>query len=473
MSRKYTSLIASLLAGILLLTACGGVTGTESTSSENEQGSVAERETTVITSDITAGVSSVEEDSSGYGFSNRDLDPAWDSVTASVSLTDGNNVADGSGVTVSGNDVTITAGGTYIFTGTLNDGSITVAAGEEEKVQLVLSGVSVTNSDGPALYISSGDKVFLTLADDTENYFSDGSDYSVFDGDTELDAAVFSRSDLTINGGGSLTVNGNCKHGIVSKDDLVICGGSVTVNAKNVALEGKDCVKIADAQLNLSAGTDGIRSDNDEDSDRGYIYISSGTIAVNAGSDGLQAETDLYIAGGTITVNAADDACHSNGTATVAGGMLTLACGDDAVHATTTLTVDGGTIEIRAAEGLEATVVVINDGEISITASDDGINAARKSSAYTPTVEINGGTVSVVMGAGDTDGIDANGNIVINGGTVSVSAASPFDYDGTGVINGGTVIVNGQQVSSLSNQMMGGMGGMGGMPGGPGMGRRP
>ena len=240
-----------------------------------------------------------------------------------------------------------------------------------------------------------------------------------------------------------------------------------------MALGGKDCVKIAAATLDLTAGTDGIRSDNEEDEDRGYVYMHSGNITITAGTDGIQAATVLYVAGGTITVDASDDSLHSDGFVTISGGTLTLSSGDDGIHADVTLTIEGGTFDITAAEGLEATVITINDGDVSIEASDDGINAARKSSAYTPLVEINGGNITVVMGPGDTDGVDSNGNIVINGGTVNVSAGSSFDYDGTGVINGGTVMVNGQQVDTLPNQMMGGPG-MGGMMGGPGgMGGRP
>ena len=476
MKKKWTGLMALLLTGSLLLTACGGgntaTANTEET--DNSAMPIVESTTPTVADHTSVTATEITADDSGYEFSERDLDPTYDQVTATVTLSDGGSSADGSGVTVSGSDVTITSAGTYLISGALSDGSITVAAGEEEKVQLVLCGVSVTNSDGPALYVQSGDKVFLTLADGTDNTFSDGSGYTAADGDTELDAAVFSRSDLTVNGGGRLTVNGNNKHGIVSKDDLVITGGTVTVTARNAALCGKDCVKIAAAALTLTAGTDGIRSDNTEDAERGYVYLHSGEITIDAGSDGIQAETVLYVSGGTVTVDSSDDSLHSNGTIRFTGGELTLSSGDDGVHADETLTIDGGTLAITATEGLEATVITINDGDISINASDDGINAARKSSAYTPMVEINDGTVTVVMGAGDTDGIDSNGNIVINGGTVNVSAGSSFDYDGTGVINGGTVIVNGQQVDTLPNQMMGGPGMGGGMMGGPGgMGGRP
>ena len=194
--------------------------------------------------------------------------------------------------------------------------------------------------------------------------------------------------------------------------------------------------------------------------------------------------TALFVAGCSLTVDATDDCLSCDDSITITGGVLKLTSGDDGVHADGTLTVDGGEITVTAAEGLEATVITINDGVIDITASDDGINAAQKSTAYTPLVEINGGTITIVMGAGDTDGVDSNGSIIINGGTLNVTGSSTFDYDGSGVINGGTVIVNGQQVNTLPNQMMGGMGemggamggfggGPGGMIGGPGMGGRP
>ena len=142
------------------------------------------------------------------------------------------------------------------------------------------------------------------------------------------------------------------------------------------------------------------------------------------------------------------------------------------MHAESLLQIDGGNLDITAAEGLEATYIRINDGQINISATDDGVNAAYKSSAYTPTVEINGGTLTVTMGQGDTDGIDSNGNLIITGGTVNVTASSAFDYDGTASFTGGTLIINGQQVDTLPNQMMGGRGGMmgggrGGMMGDP------
>lgn len=431
-------------------------------------------------------------------------------------------------VTISpGDDLTITSAGVYILSGTYTDQMLVVAAGDEDKVQIVLDGVTMTNSAGPVIYVQNADKVFLTALEGTENTLSDGSDYEVIDGDEQLDAAVFSCDDLTVNGSGTITVNGNYKHGIASKDDLVITISDLQVAAVNVGLRGKDCVKLSGATVTVTAGTDGIRSDNGTDADRGYVSVVDSTLTVTAAKDGIQAEnsflsenshisvtsgggysaassnkgfgpfagtwsgTDdsaesykgieagisIQISGGSISVSSADDALHTNGTVLISSGSLKLASGDDGIHADEKITITGGTLDITASEAIEATYVLITGGDITITASDDGINAARKSTAYTPTVEITGGNITITMGAGDTDGIDSNGNILISGGTVSVSGSSAFDYDGTASLSGGTVYVNGQQVTAITNQFMGGgmggFGGMGGQNGGNGWGGGP
>ena len=172
--------------------------------------------------------------------------------------------------------------------------------------------------------------------------------------------------------------------------------------------------------------------------------------------------------GGTYTISAKEDGINTNDSALFTEGVYTIDCKDDAIHTDGMLEFEGGTYTINAAEGLEGTYVMINDGDFTISASDDGINAGQKSDAYYPTVEINGGYVRITMASGDTDGIDANGNLYINGGTVDVTAQFPFDYDNEGKLNGGTVIVNGEEVSELSNQTFGPGGPGGGFQGGPG-----
>ena len=405
-----------------------------------------------------------------------------------------------------GDDLTITKAGVYVLSGVYEDAMLVVDAGSEDKVQLVLDHATLTNENGPVVYVRSADKVFLTAAADTVNTISDGSDYIFTDGDATPDAAVFSRADLTINGAGELTINGNCKHAVVSKDDLVVTAGALYVNAAKVGLNGKDSVTLSGATVSITAGSDGIRSDNGTDAARGAVTVADSAVTIVSGRDGIQAETaftaqnaavtiqsgggsgargqyasesckgikagvSLEILSGTYRIDALDDAIHTNGSLLIRDGVFTLQSGDDGVHANEKAEIAGGTLSISASEGIEASYVLISGGEITIEATDDGINAARKSSVLTPTVEIAGGTLQITMGPGDTDGVDSNGDVIITGGTVSVYGSSSFDYDGGASFTGGVVYVNGQQVTTLPNQFMGGpgMGGPGGgQGGGPG-----
>ena len=341
-------------------------------------------------------------------FSDRDLQQTAD-LTEAVTYA----VADGQ-------DITITEAGVYMLTGQAKDVTVYVAADKEDKVQLVLDGLAITNGDAPAIYVKSADKVFVTTAGDSALAVT-GAFLS--DGDTHTDGVIFSKSDLVLNGTATLTVTSS-ENGIVGKDDLKITGGTYLVSAQSKTIEANDSIRIADGVFELTAGTDGLHAENDDDDTTGYIYLGGGTFTIQAGDDGL--------------------------------------------HATAVIQVDDGELTIAAAEGIEATYVQLNGGTIAISSWDDGINAAQKSKAYRATVEINGGDITIAMGAGDTDGVDSNGNILVNGGTVSVTGNSAFDYDGTGTITGGTVIVNGQQVTTLPNQMMGGRGGFGGGWGGNG-----
>ena len=353
-------------------------------------------------------------------FSDRDLSGGYDTSEAVTITLDGSGAtADSDMVQISGSNVSILGAGTYVLTGTLDNGSVIVDAGEEDKVQLVLDGVSIRSDTFAALYVKQADKVFVTLANGTGSSLSNGGSFTPID-ENDVDAVVYSRDDVTFNGTGSLQISSPAGHGIVGKDELTFTAGVYEITATDNAIRARDSIAIADGSFTVTAGNDGLHAENNDDETLGSIYIAGGTFTVNASDDGL--------------------------------------------YATTLLQIDGGSFDVTAAEGLEATYIRINDGEINISASDDGVNAAYKSSAYTPTVEINGGTLTIVMDAGDTDGVDSNGNLIINGGTIDITGQSSFDYDGTAQYNGGTIIVNGQTVDAIPNQMMGGHGGMGGRP---------
>ena len=315
-------------------------------------------------------------------FSNRDL-----KQTADLSEATAFTVADGQ-------DIHITAAGVYVLTGTASNVTVYVEAGKDDKVQLVLDNLNVTNSSFPVIYGKTADKLFVTTSGDSTMAVT--GTFATDDGN-KINGVIFSKTDLVLNGTASLAI-ASTENGIVGKDDLKITGGVYTVTAKTKAIDANDSIRIADGTLNLTAGTDGLHAENNDDAQKGYIYIG--------------------------------------------GGSITIYAGDDGVHATSVVQIDGGTLSIQA--------------------TDDGINAGRKSSAYTPTVEINDGDISVPMGAGDTDGIDSNGNIIVNGGTIRVNGSSTFDYDGSAQYNGGVIIANGQQVASIPNQMVGGRGGFGG-----------
>lgn len=288
-------------------------------------------------------------------FSDRDLDGSYDESKATrIALSDGGTTVTGDGATVSGNTVTITAAGTYLISGTLSEGQIKVEANEADKVQLVLSGATVTSANSAALHVAKADKVFLTLADGSENTLATSGAYAATD-DSAIDGAVFSRSDLTVNGGGSLAVSSAEGNGIVCKDDVVLASGTATVTAAKHAIQANDSVRIAGGSYTLRAGTDGIHAKNDEDSKLGYIYVAGGSLDITAESDGFDANYVLRVDGGTITVSA----------------------GDDGLHAESDLTINGGDITVtKSNEGLEGARVTIAGGTQDVVASDDGVNAS-------------------------------------------------------------------------------------------------
>lgn len=425
---KYRKLAALALAGTLCvsLAACGSKT----TTATDTSGTV-----TAVSSQTTSQVDM---------FTDRDYDASYeDAVT--ITLSGSTASADGNGVTVDDSTVTITQAGTYLLTGQLTDGQIVVDVDESEKVQLVLSGATVTNSTSAALYIKSADKVFLTLAENTENALSTTGSFVQTD-DNNVDGAIFAKSTLTINGTGSLTVDCAQGHGIVSKDDLKVTGGVLTVKAASSALTGKDSVRIAGGTLDLTAGKDGIHSENTDNTEKGFIYILGGTINITAGSDGMDASQNVTIKGGTFTLTVGDDGIHADGALTVVDGSITVT---------------------ESYEGLEGQTVNIQGGTVTVTSSDDGINAADGSAAAmgpgaansSCAINISGGEIRVNVSG---DGLDSNGDLTVTGGTVYVSGptnggGSALDYDGTATISGGVVVAAGytgmaQNFGSASTQ---------------------
>lgn len=449
-----------------------------------------------------------------------------------VTLTDSSATAKGkyTGYEIDGTDVSITAAGTYVFSGDCDNGSITVKKGVTG-VTIVLNGLTLTNDDSAAITLNKTAEASLIAAAGTTNTVADT------EGSNDENAAVKVKSGaaLAIGGMGTLTVDGNAKNGIKGAADAVITVGEVKLNI-NAADDGLSCddeLTIAGGTLSITAGGDAVKAspdtgdtENPDTTSLGNVTISGGTLTLSAAEDGIQADGDLTISGGTfhvktngghttaltddsasckgfkaggalivtggtLTVDSADDALHAGTDVTISGGTLTLAAGDDGVHADNDLVI--GTkgasststprINITASyEGLEGTTVTVYSGDIDVVASDDGVNAASStlgehSDKYA--ISIAGGDLYIDAGS---DGLDSNNDINITGGKVEVYGAdammdAAIDYDGTFTLSGGTLFGAGMEPSAGTQAYIAvgetspSGGGMGGGPNGQGGGQ--
>ncbi|SDR80102.1 protein of unknown function [Paraoerskovia marina] len=499
MRRTPLFLIASTATLGLVLTGCAATD--ESATDDVSTGSTASGDEVSSDSDDSAsydGDATVEEimaDNEDVG----DTDAAADAEVVDITLDGGTASSDAEGVEVDGSTVTITQEGAYRISGTLDDGQIVVAAPEDAQVRLILDDADITSSTGSAISVEEADDVVIELADGSDNHVADAESYADT-GEDAPNAAIYSTADLGITGTGALTVEGNANDGITSKDGLVIDSGDITVTAVDDGVRGKDQLVVLDGTLTVTAGGDGLKADNEDDADRGYVYLAGGTVDVTAGADGIDAAQDalvdgatvtvvagggheetvaddasakgvkagiaLVIGSGTVTVDAADDALHSDGLVAVPGGDVTVASGDDGVHADGNLNLEGGNVTVTASyEGLEGSDILIADGDIDLTSTDDAINAALTaddaveqqaradgSGGGYGTEEVGdfsfivtGGTILVDA---EGDGLDSNGSIDIQGGEIVVAGPTtdgeaPMDANGTFTISGGDLLAYG------------------------------
>lgn len=461
-------------------------------------------------------------------FSDNDKEVGYDNSTAiSIILSNDSIQCDSNKVKISGNTVTIADEGTYLVSGTLDNGQLMIDAEKTDKLQLVLNGVNLNCDTSAAIYVKQADKVFITLASGSQNSLSNQSEFVAID-DNSIDSIVFSKDDLTINGAGTLTVNAAYGHGIVSKDDLIITSGTYKITAASHALSGNDSVRIADGSFALTSGKDGVQAENSEDTALGYVYIAGGNFEITSAGDGISASSDLQIengnfrintgggsqngavkqddmmmrpdareklqadattepatnmstaveadtistkgikatgnlsvGGGKITIDSADDALHANSNIVITGGTLVLSSGDDGVHADANATINAGELTVvKSYEGIEGQSIDIMGGILTVTADDDGINAAggndqsgfgggmgkdkftADESSY---IKISGGTITVNASG---DGIDSNGGLYVSGGETYVSGPTSsgngaLDYSGESQITGGIFVAVG------------------------------
>lgn len=437
-------------------------------------------------------------------YEENDLYQDWKNESyTSITLNKDEAEVTGEGATFKENVVTISKGGIYVFEGTLTDGQVEVNSTDSEIVRLIFNGVEITNNDGAAIVVTDAEKTVISLEKGTKNTISDGKTYSNTSEEAP-NATIFSKKDLTVNGDGSLVVNGNFNNGIVSKDDLKLVSGTISVNTKDDGIIGRDALAVKEAKINVKSGGDGLRSTHDEDENKGFVQIDGGDITVISANDGIQAahsmivndgeiditsgtgsenaeiksegfapgmggkgfggkeqgtqvkteteeesskglkaENNIVVKSGTITIDSYDDAIHSNNLVYLSGGKVQVSSGDDGVHGNEKLVIDGADVDVLYSyEGLESKVITLESGNVTVIAEDDGVNANEEGSSE---FNIKGGYLSINAKG---DGLDSNGNVEMTGGTVVVSGPTnngngSLDFNGTFNLKGGTLVAAG------------------------------
>lgn len=414
-------------------------------------------------------------------------------------------------------DLDISSPGIYQLTGKLSNGR--VAINTDDNVKLELSGVEITNSSGPAIFVQDAKNVVISAVADTTNYLTDGSSYTGY-ADDEI-GTIFSHDDLMLEGDGMFIIESNCEDAIVGKDDLLFNGGTYQITSADDGIRGKDSVYIQSGSFQINAGGDGIKATNETETDKGFVYIVNGRFEIEAELDGIQAESALKISGGdfeiktgggsdnvstnetwgnwghgpgvysdntasdtndsakgmkasdilvedgTFSFDSSDDALHANGNLKIEDGNFTIASGDDGIHADHDIVIDDGRINVtQSYEGIEGMTVTINNGDISVIASDDGLNAAGGSDASsmnrpganqfaadeTAYIRIRGGNVEI---SSSGDSIDSNGDIYLDGGNIIIDGPTngsdnALDHDGELIYSGGTIFAS--EVAGMMNE---------------------
>lgn len=480
MKKRSIRIISIMLISALLLTGCNAVKEEAQTGVTTEEKQTIQENSTGVASTGTKVSSEVVVDTE---FTARDLEVGYEETTATKIILNGDSIAvSGEGTTSADNILTISKEGSYVVEGILKDGQIIIDAGDNDKIQLILNGASITCLSNAPIYIKNADKVFITLAEATDNSLVDGPEYLQSD-ENEVDGVIYSKSDLTLGGSGKLTISGNYKHGIVSKDELVITGGTYEINAVKDAINGKDCVKIKDGEFTLNAATgNGIQSKNSEDTTKGYVYIAGGSIDIVSSVEGIEG-TAIVIEDGIININSSDDGFNaaspstdtSTTTTTVPTTVETAETTTEVITKSEIITANTFTVDDTDTEAmiLSSATVEASTDNATVSRGPGGKKPGGAPNGQTPDedfpgggiggrgdfgggenpfevdencyIQISGGTITINA---QGDGIDSNGSLYISGGTIYVNGPTEnmnasIDYVGTGEITGGTIVATG------------------------------
>lgn len=465
----------AILASMALVASCGTTTASSGGSSGSGATiSAAVRQASIGASAADVLAANADTSEATAAATDTDSAGAYDASAATTITASGDSVEvseSGAGSaavdTGDGTTVTITESGTYVVTGTLDDGRIVVDA-DDADVRIVLAGASITSADGPAIDIQDAGSAVLVLAEGTTSTLADGSSYADT-GEDAATAALYSSDTLTITGTGSLDVTGSYKDGVSSKNGLVITGGpTITVNAVDDGVRGKDYLLVSSGRLTVTAGGDGLKSSEDDDETRGFVALGAATVIVASGDDGVSATTDVTVDGTALSITAGGGQAR----ATVSeqgpgqGGPEQGAPGQDrsadsaeedttpspkGINAGVAYAQDSGSVTIDAAdEGLQGAFVNVNGGSLDIASGDDGVNASNGDSTIEgyenadsesddgSAITISGGQVQIDYAS--SDGIDSNGSAHVTGGEVVVGGAAGA-MDGSVDANGETTLV--------------------------------
>ncbi len=484
--RKIYAILLCLLLVFSLLTGCG-----KSDNKDNDNNNNPLTEITDSSDDTQNEVSQDEVDFSATDtdqFTDRDSKTNYDENTAiKIELSGSSAVANDNSVKISGSTITITKDTTHIISGSLTDGMIIVDAPDTAKLQLVFKSVSITSKTSAALYIKEADKLFITL--EGENILENGGEFKAID-DSNIDAAVFSKQDVTFNGTGSLDVNSSAGHGIVGKDDIKFTSGSYNIAAASHAIQANDSVRVKNATITTDSGKDGIHCENNDDTTKGYVYIESGTFKIESEGDGISAGNYLQVKNGTIDILAGGGwengtkesssgwggfgggfggggrpggggmrpegrsaegmaytttATNSDTSSSMKGlkagnslliesGNITIDSADDAIHSNISVSIKGGTFNIASGDDAihAEESLTVSDGKITITESYEGLEALD--------IKVSGGNIK--LKASD-DGLNAAGGTDNSGSGGRDNQFGGGGFGGHGGNSNGSIVISG------------------------------